>query len=360
MHRNQVTHVDGRLGGVVSRRTGGLRRRAAAECSCTRSPWRAARMSGSRSPATGDRLRWSSAGTPPIRCVSDGQVISGTPPPGPAWRARVRGAAAQEKRDRVQPLNDSFAETGRAAAPRSIEHRPRTGGRRARRRLVELRVGQRLGVRHGEPYDASDAGGTACHGGRSSPATGGPGVYLSPPTRHVRARNAIDSRLRILVPLAAGLPAGALCAVFAAGKHLAGTDRARGRARACAGGRPETGDELSQLGATIDEISERAHDPHGRARGRARPLQGDAAALRRDAGRDPRPERAGRVRCSTPRCRPPAPAAAGCSCTTPSGARPSSTLASARRWDRAPTCRSSVAPGRASRAWRWPRWRPDG
>ncbi len=197
--------------------------------------------------------------TPPgmsVVLVRGGKTVFGTRPRGPYWRAakyRLGQGAPVRLVEVFVPLRDVFDPvSGNVRLPSNIDLALVAGGR------VVASSSKVLG-----PVSALRAGaGTATVAGTSVraaaiqiPVTTGTPAYVVATYPSATLSNAIDSqRLRILVPillLGLILIAGA---VFAADRISRALTELAGRAAGLTRGRP-SGDELSQLGATIDEIS---------------------------------------------------------------------------------------------------------
>ncbi len=260
IHRNQVTHVDGRLGGVVSSglvaygdALRGVQLRAVA-LAHRKDVQDALRGKGDPNAVV------EAAGNPPVQLVSGGQVIAGTPPPGPAWKARVNvgPTAAGDSVIVWQPLNDSFLKRVEGRIP--VDQRIGLG-LVANGRVVastESASGSVSPVVTGEPYDAS-------YGGRDVRATalpvesskGGPVTLYATYPMSVLDSAVRSSQLKVLVPLAVVCLLVALLAVFAAGKISQALTELSERSRKLLrpGSVPESADELSELSAVIDHMS---------------------------------------------------------------------------------------------------------
>jgi diguanylate cyclase (GGDEF)-like protein len=188
--------------------------------------------------------------------VRGGKTVFGTRPRGPYWRAVAplgNGGTPVRLVEVFVPLRDAFDPvSGNVRLPSNIDLALVAGGH------VVASSSKVLG-----PVSALRAGaGTATVAGTSVraaaiqiPITTGKPAYVVATYPSATLSNAIDSqRLRILVPillLGLILIAGA---VFAADRISRALTELAGRAAGLTRGRP-SGDELSQLGATIDEIS---------------------------------------------------------------------------------------------------------
>ncbi len=197
-----------------------------------------------------------------------------------------------------QPLERQLPRAGRGPHPGATE---RIGlGLVAHQRVVastESASGSVSPVVTGEPYDAS-------YGGQDVRATALPvestqgraGRRSMPPTRCPLLDSAVrSSQLKVLDPAGGGVPAGGAPGGVCRGQDLAGADRAVGAVAQAAAARQRPRERRRAVRAERGDRShvDRALQPGGRAGGRARPGQADAAALRRDAGCHPRPGCAG-------------------------------------------------------------------
>jgi diguanylate cyclase (GGDEF)-like protein len=192
--------------------------------------------------------------------VKNGVPILGTRPTGPTWHAtgtfrgtRARGREVDVYVHLSQPLLDAMT-GGSFTLPPSVGLALVAGGR-VRASYPSGAVGPVSGLRVGGVGTATMAGTGVRAAAVDIPGlSGGPG-YMVATYPSSTLSNAIDSqRLRILVPiLLLGLILIAI-AVFAADRISRALTELAGRAAGLTRGRP-AGDELSQLGATIDEIS---------------------------------------------------------------------------------------------------------
>jgi diguanylate cyclase (GGDEF)-like protein len=188
-----------------------------------------------------------------------GVPFSGTPPAGPSWHTTgFLGNPAKGRQVDVyvhlsQPLLDAMT-GGKFTLPPSVGLALVAGGR-VLASYPSGAVGPVSGLRVGGVGTATLAGtGVRAAAVNISDLKGGPG-YMVATYPSSALSNAIDSqRLRILVPiLLLGLILIAI-AVFAADRISRALTELAGRAAGLSRGRT-SGDELSQLGATIDEIS---------------------------------------------------------------------------------------------------------
>ena len=190
--------------------------------------------------------------------VRNGTPFLGSPPQGvPYWRAKVPLGAGREVDVYLrvsQPLLDAIATAGGLTIPQSVGL-ALVAGNRAVASYPTNALGPVSGLRDGGVGSASVAGTSVRAATVALPVLGGGPAYLVSTYPQSTLSNAIDSqRLRILVPLLLlGLVLIAV-AVFAADRISRALTELAGRAAGLSRGRP-SGDELSQLGATIDEIS---------------------------------------------------------------------------------------------------------
>ena len=272
-------------------------------------------------------------------------------PVGPAQPVTRLGAAER------RAAGDVYAACPR---PPGVELRRSTGRAIVFASTVRIRA-RSPGCRAALHGDASSGGTEVRAQAATLPApTGGPGparlhLFVGRPGQPRRlapaaAAGAADRAALVVTALA----------LFAADRISQALTDLAGRAAIARCGRAlrrRRGDELVELGAALDTMSSELSmrvDELEAERGRA---QGDAAALRRDAGGDPRPGRRWSAPCWTPPCRRPGRAAAGCCCTT-------ATRGEATEQARIGTARGIAhrpADGRARRApaWRARRW-PSG
>jgi diguanylate cyclase (GGDEF)-like protein len=198
-------------------------------------------------------------GTPPgmsVVLVRGGVPIFGTPPVGPSWHATVPlgKRSAGRSVDVYLPFTRDLLVTisGGVTLPSNVELALVGGGVAVA--SSSGAVGPVSGLRAGA--GTADVAGTSVRAAAIGlrGASGGP-AYMVATYPSSTLSNAIDSqRLRILVPLLlVGLILVA-AAVFAADRISRALTELAGRAAGLTRGRP-AGDELSQLGATIDEIS---------------------------------------------------------------------------------------------------------
>jgi diguanylate cyclase (GGDEF)-like protein len=189
---------------------------------------------------------------------ANGVPVFGRPAVGPAWKTRAvyhEGKAGRRVGEvdvyvHIGPeLIQEIQKTGR---PDNVEVSLVAGGKAVA--STNNAVGPVSGLRVGAGY-AKVAGTAVRADAIPIPATSGGPAYIVATYPSSTLSNAIDSqRLRILVPL---LLLGLVLvggAVFAADRISRALTELAGRAAGLTRGRP-AGDELTQLGATIDEIS---------------------------------------------------------------------------------------------------------
>ena len=185
--------------------------------------------------------------------VRNGKAVYGHAPRGAYWLVQAPLGSAHEVDVYVRFTEDTLASIVRAAPPASNIDLALVTGNQAVASSSNA-VGEVTGLRAGTG-SASIAGNGVRAAALDVPITGNAPAYVVATYPSSTLSNAIDSqRLRILVPillLGLILIAGA---VFAADRISRALTELAGRAAGLTRGRP-AGDELSQLGATIDEIS---------------------------------------------------------------------------------------------------------
>jgi diguanylate cyclase (GGDEF)-like protein len=257
LQHDQVTRVNSKLqvaanAGLQSYRAQQQRTRAFAAVVAQESDVQGAFAPGSR-PAAPPKAP---AGMSVV-LARKGVPFLGSPPRGvPWWRAVVplgKGREVDVYLKLSQPLLDSMV-VGRFSLDESVGL-SLVAGNRAVASYPTDALGPVSGLRVGGVGSATVAG-TGVHAATVViPGQTGGTAYLVATYPSSTLSNAIDSqRLRILVPLlllGLVLIAGA---VFAADRISRALTELAGRAAGLTRGRP-SGDELSQLGATIDEIS---------------------------------------------------------------------------------------------------------
>ncbi len=202
--------------------------------------------------------------TPPegmtLVLVNDGKRFYGRPPTGtPTWRAQTfpGGPQTGHEVDVYVSLSTPLLTAITVAAGGSVP--PNVGlalVSRGRTYAPAEAAGRVSGLQRGQVASAVVAGvPVRAISNRIQLSKGQPPAYMVATYPESTLSNAIDSqRLRILVPLLlVGLVLIAV-AVFAADRISRALTELAGRAAGLSRGRP-SGDELSQLGATIDEIS---------------------------------------------------------------------------------------------------------
>ncbi len=187
------------------------------------------------------------------------RVLAGTPPPGPAWLARVDVGGGPARRQVLVwlPLDRRLLQTVLPPGQRSgIDLAVVAGGRAVASTTGS--TGPAAGVDVGHAGDATIAGASVREQGITVPVTRLAPAALVATYPSSKLSDAISSRrLRILVPLAIVALAVALVALFAAGRISQALTQLSGRARSLlrAGSDPPPGDELTELGAVIDHMS---------------------------------------------------------------------------------------------------------
>ena len=150
LRRNQIAHVDGRLGGAVSSGVvaygdalRGVQARAVV----------LAHQKAVQDALTGKGDPQAVVAAPPpglvLQLVSDGQVIAGSPPPGPAWKAEIAvgPASCGRQRDRVAAAGSRLPRAGAAKHPERPRGGSGTGRSHARRGLDRRRPRTRVSDR---------------------------------------------------------------------------------------------------------------------------------------------------------------------------------------------------------------------
>ncbi len=185
--------------------------------------------------------------------VRNGKAVYGHAPRGAYWLVRAPLGPAHEVDVYVRFTEDTLASIVRTAPPASNIDLALVTGNQAVASSSNA-VGKVTGLRAGTG-SASIAGNGVRAAAVDVPIAGNVPAYVVATYPSSTLSNAIDSqRLRILVPiLLLGLILIAI-AVFAADRISRALTELAGRAAGLTRGRP-AGDELSQLGATIDEIS---------------------------------------------------------------------------------------------------------
>jgi diguanylate cyclase (GGDEF)-like protein len=261
LRRNQVAHIDGRLGGAVS---SGVVAYGDALRGVQQRGVVLAHRKAVQDALTGKGDPNAVVSAPPpgrvVQLVSDGQVIAGTPPPGPAWKAQIAVGPASAGDSVIvwQPLDRGFLER----VQRRIPDSPGVDlGLVARARIAastDAASGRVSPIVSGVPYDATFGGTGVRAAAVPVPASkGGPvRLFATYPSSQL-ADSVRSAQLKVLIPLGAVCLLVALLAVFAAGRiSQALTElsvRARGLLRP--GSVPENADELSELSAVIDHMS---------------------------------------------------------------------------------------------------------
>jgi diguanylate cyclase (GGDEF)-like protein len=189
---------------------------------------------------------------------ADGTPVFGNPPAGPAWKASAAEVAKSGKTigdvNVFVPIGPKLLQqiTEGTTRPDNVELSLVAGGQAVA--STNGAIGQVSGLRAGAG-SAKVAGTDVRADAINVPASRGAPAYIVATYPESTLSNAIDSqRLRILVPLlllGLVLVAGA---IFAADRISRALTELAGRAAGLTRGRP-AGDELTQLGATIDEIS---------------------------------------------------------------------------------------------------------
>jgi diguanylate cyclase (GGDEF)-like protein len=198
--------------------------------------------------------------TPPdgmtLVLVSHGKPIYGHPPKGPSWRAIAHPVGTDYRVEVYVALSQPLLVAIAAGGPRAPNVDLALVSRGRTYASMAGNNGPVSGLSPGKIGSAVIAGtGVRAIATRIPVTRGQPPAYLVAAYPSSTLSNAIDSqRLRILVPLlllGLVLIAGA---IFAADRISRALTELAGRAAGLSRGRP-SGDELSQLGATIDEIS---------------------------------------------------------------------------------------------------------
>jgi diguanylate cyclase (GGDEF)-like protein len=198
--------------------------------------------------------------TPPdgmtLVLVSHGKPIYGDPPKGPSWRAIAHPVGTDYRVEVYVALSQPLLVAIAAGGPRAPNVDLALVSRGRTYASMAGNNGPVSGLRAGKIGSAVIAGtGVRAIATRIPVTRGQPPAYMVAAYPSSTLSNAIDSqRLRILVPLlllGLVLIAGA---IFAADRISRALTELAGRAAGLSRGRP-SGDELSQLGATIDEIS---------------------------------------------------------------------------------------------------------
>jgi diguanylate cyclase (GGDEF)-like protein len=191
--------------------------------------------------------------------LKDGRVIAGVPPKGPTWHATTHPGKLADGREvdvyvhASQPLLDQIT-GGRFGLPPSVGL-VFVAHNQALASYSSGGLGPVSGLRIGSAGTATIGGTSVRAAATGLPVSHGGPAYVVATYPSSTLSNAIDSqRLRILVPiLLLGLVLIA-AAIFAADRISRALTELAGRAAGLSRGR-KSGDELSQLGATIDEIS---------------------------------------------------------------------------------------------------------
>src|SRR6185312_8715082 len=250
------------------------------------------RFAGQQTPAPLPKNLGIPSGMTVVLVGKDGKPIAGNPPPGAAWKSRAIYHDAKGKKvgevDVYMPLGPALLAkiTDNTEWPENVEI-ALVAGNTALATTNHV-TGPVTGLKAGG--GSANVAGTPvrAHSVLIPVGKGGP-AYAVATYPESTLSNAIDSqRLRILVPL---LLLGLVLvggAIFAADRISRALTELAGRADP----RPHRRRRADPARRHHRRDLDRADLAHGRARGRARPLQGDAAALRRDARRHPRPERA--------------------------------------------------------------------
>jgi diguanylate cyclase (GGDEF)-like protein len=197
--------------------------------------------------------------TPPdgmtLVLVRHGKPIYGEPPKGPSWRAIVRPVNTPYRIEVYVALSQPLLVAIAAGGPRAPNVDLALVSRGRTYASMAGNNGPVSGLIPGKIGSAVIAGTGVRAIATRIPVTSGQRAYMVAAYPSSTLSNAIDSqRLRILVPLlllGLVLIAGA---IFAADRISRALTELAGRAAGLSRGRP-SGDELSQLGATIDEIS---------------------------------------------------------------------------------------------------------
>jgi diguanylate cyclase (GGDEF)-like protein len=189
--------------------------------------------------------------------LRNGVPVFGSPPRTPLWKVSVPlqgpGKALREVDVYIRPGSAIFEAISHMKLPTNVDLVIVSGGHAV---VSSTGVTGPVSGLHGGRGTA-DIAGTGVHTSayKLDTPSGAPPAYIVATYPSSTLSNAIDSeRLRILVPLlliGLVLIAGA---VFAADRISRALTELAGRAAGLTRGRPR-GDELSQLGATIDEIS---------------------------------------------------------------------------------------------------------
>jgi len=197
--------------------------------------------------------------TPPdgmtLVLASHGKPIYGEPPKAPSWRAIAHPVGTKYRVEVYVALSQPLLVAIAAGGPRApnVDLALVSHGRTYA--SMAGNNGPVSGLRAGKIGSAVIAGTGVRAIATRIPVTSGQPAYMVAAYPSSTLSNAIDSqRLRILVPLlllGLVLIAGA---IFAADRISRALTELAGRAAGLSRGRP-SGDELSQLGATIDEIS---------------------------------------------------------------------------------------------------------
>ncbi len=233
--------------------------------------------------------------------VRQGHVIGGKAPPGPAWRVRVpiSGGPAHSAVLVWLPITDPLLATLTKGYPRipGVELAAVAGGR------AFASTSGITGPATGITTSSAGNGSIGGHGVRAQAVTlpsskGGP-VLLASTYSSAAIDNAVDSRLlRLLAPLIVAALIVTALALFAAGRISQALTDLSGRAVSLLrpGTPPPAGRRARRTGRGDRSHVDGADHARGRAGGGARPRQGDAPAIRRDARCDPPPGRPGGCR----------------------------------------------------------------
>jgi diguanylate cyclase (GGDEF)-like protein len=261
LQRNQVTRVDNRLSVVAAAAAQGYRAQlqSAGTYALRFAAGPQARLVfGSGTASRPTQLK----NVPPgmrVVLVYQGKRILGRPPAGPSWHAtsyvgRRRAGRQVNVYVLLTPaLLDQITSSGNLTLPQSVNLV--LVGRGRAFASTSGAVGAATGLQTSGPSAANVAGTSVRAQAVQVPVMHGGPAYVAATYPSSTLSDAIDSeRLRILVPL---LLLGLILiagAAFAADRISRALTELAGRAAGLSRGRP-AGDELSQLGSAIDEIS---------------------------------------------------------------------------------------------------------